>query len=259
MRVIRPARLSPAERRRALLAAGGMLLTGVTAALLAATGVASGVATGIFAAVAAVALGVGVAWLLRVLRPNRARDLGRALVERLEPAFDDAYTLVVAPRLPLRDAARLDGILVGPGGRGLKRCFGLNTAVVTARNWEGHYRVRGKVWEFDAGRRGWIRCRTNPSYEAVALADGFARWMAARGFHDLPVRGVIAFPMRHSRLVLEEPADEIVTSDNAPWWANSIGRVRRLDPAVAGQVLETVLDASELEAVSGRRASAPAS
>lgn len=245
MRVIRPTALTPAEQRRATLLAAGMLVTGLAAAILAALGIGAGAVTGIFAAVAAVAVGVGTAWLVRARRPNRTRDLGHALVERLSPAFDDAYTLVVAPRLPLRDAARLDGILVGPGG----------IRVLSARNWEGHYRVRGKVWEFDAGRRGWIRCRTNPSYEAVALADGFARWLADRGFGDLPIRAVVAFPLRHSRLLLEEPADEILTSDNAPWWANSIGRVRRLDPAQAGQVLELVLDASEQEAGSGRRAS----
>lgn len=246
MRVIRPRALTPVERRRAIALATGMAATGAAAAVLAALGPGNGAATGIFAAVAAIALGVGAAWLLRALRPNRTRDLARALVERLEPAFDDSYTLVVAPRLPLRDVARLDGILIGPGG----------IRVVTARNWEGQYRVRGKVWEFDAGRRGWIRCRTNPSYEAVALSDGFGRWLTERGFHDLPIRPAVCFPMRRSRLVLEEPADEIVTSDNAPWWANSIGRVRRLDPATAGEVLQAVLDASELEAGSARRARA---
>jgi hypothetical protein len=245
MQVIRPTALTPSERRRARLLAGGMLATGLTAAALAAVGAGPAIGTGIFAAVAAVALGVGAAWLLRSARPNRSRDLGHALVERLSPAFDDSYTLVVAPRLPLRDASRLDGILVGPGG----------IRVVTARSWEGRYRVRGKVWEFDAGRRGWIRCRTNPSYEAVALADGFARWLADRGFGELPIRPVIAFPLRHSRLVLEEPADEILTSDNAPWWANSIGRVRRIDPAQAGQVLDAVLDASEADDGAERRAS----
>jgi hypothetical protein len=245
MRVIRPTSLTPAERRRAILLATGMLGTGLAAALLAAVGVGSGIATGVFAAVGAVALGVGAAWLLRALRPNRTRDLGRALVDRLGPAFDDSYALVVAPRLPLRDAARLDGILVGPGG----------IRVISCRDWEGRYRVRGKVWEFDAGRRGWIRCRTNPSYEAVALADGFARWLADRGFGDLPIRAVVAFPLRHSRLVLEEPADEVLTSDNAPWWANSIGRVQRLDTARARQVLDLVLDASEQETGSRRPAS----
>ena len=246
MRVIRPTALSPAERRRSLLLAGCMLATGIAAALLAALGIGPTIATGAFATVAAVACGVGAAWLIRALRPNRTRDLGRALVERLSPALDDSYTLVVAPRLPLRDAARLDGVIVGPGG----------IRVVSARSWEGRYRVRGKVWEFDAGRRGWIRCRTNPSYEAVALADGFARWLTNRGFGELPIRAVVAFPLSHSKLVLEEPADEILTSDNAPWWANSIGRVRRLDPAQAGQVLEVVLDASEEEARTGRRPSA---
>jgi hypothetical protein len=243
MRVIRPRALTPSERRRTIALASGMVATGILAAILAALGAGSGAATGIFAAVAAVALGVGTAWLLRALRPNRTRDLGRALVERLEPAFDDSYTLVVAPRLPLRDVARLDGILIGPGG----------IRVVTCRDWEGQYRIRGKVWEFDAGRRGWIRCRTNPSYEAIALAEGFVRWLLDRGFHDLPVRPAICFPLRRSRLVLEEPADEIVTSDNAPWWANSIGRVRRLDPAIAAQVLQAVLDGSELEADPERR------
>ena len=236
MRVIRPSALGVAERRRAIGLAVAMLVTGGAASVLAALGAGGG--TVVFAAVGAVGLGIGSAWLVRVLRPNRTRQLGGALVDRLAEALDDSYTLVVAPRLPIRDSLRLDGVLLGPGG----------VRVLTIRGWEGRYRVRGKVWEFDAGRRGWIRCRTNPSFEAVALAEGVARWAADRGFHDLPLRATIAFPLRRSRLVLEEPADEILTSDNAPWWANSIGRVRRLDPALGGQLLETILDASEIEA-----------
>lgn len=251
MRVIRPSALGPAERRRAIGLALAMLATGIASTLLAVLGAggSSGIAA-VFAAVGAVGLGVGAAWLVRVLRPNRTRELARALVDRLSAAFDDSYTLVVAPRLPVRDALRLDGILIGPGG----------VRVLTARNWDGRYRVRGKVWEFDAGRRGWIRCRTNPSFDVVALAEGVAHWAADRGFRDLPLRGAIAFPLRRSKLVLEEPADEIVTHDNAPWWANSIGRVKRLDAAVGGQLLEAILDAAEQEPASGRRAPAtPAS
>jgi len=36
-----------------------------------------------------------------------------------------------------------------------------------------------------------------------------------------------------------------VTADNAPWWANSIGRVRRMTPGDAARVVEAVLDAAE--------------
>jgi hypothetical protein len=249
MRVIRPAALGVAERRRTIGLAISMLVVGAAAAGLTAIGAGGPTAvSAVFAAVAAIGLGVGAAWLLRVLRPSRTRELSNAIVERLAPAFDDSYTLVVAPRLPIRDTHRLDGVLIGPGG----------VRVLTARGWEGRYRVRGKVWEFDAGRRrGWIRCRTNPSFEAVAIADGVARWAADRGFHDLPVRATIAFPLRRSRLVLEEPADEILTSDNAPWWANSIGRVRRLDPAVGAQLLASILDAAEVEIAGHRRQAAP--
>jgi hypothetical protein len=106
--------------------------------------------------------------------------------------------------------------------------------------------VRGRVWEFDArGRRGWIRCRTNPSFDAISLSEGVARWARDAGLPDLPIRPAVVFPRRHSQVVLEEPEDEIVTSDNAPWWANSIGRVRRLEPARATHVIEALLDAAE--------------
>ena len=85
----------------------------------------------------------------------------------LSAIFDDAYALVVAPRLAIRDAARLDGILVGPAGM----------RVITVRDWVGHYRVRGRAWEFDTRwTQGWIPCRTNPSWDANALCDGVARW-----------------------------------------------------------------------------------
>ena len=236
MRVIRPSAFDPAGRRRALLLALSMLAAGVLAGQLVMLGTETPAAGGIMAGAAAIGLGVGSAWMVRVLRPNRSRDLGTALADLLSPAFDDTYTLLVAPRLPIRDTARLDGILVGPAG----------VRVITARDWEGRYRVRGRSWEFDAhGRRGWIRCRTNPSFDATTLAEGFTRWAAGRDLGELPLRPAIAFPLSHSRIVLEEPTDEIVTSDNAPWWANTIGRVRRLDQADASRVIEAVLDGAE--------------
>jgi hypothetical protein len=224
MRVIRPEALTTTGRRRPLLME------------LAAVGATSAPAAAVMGGAAAIGLGVGSAWLMRVIRPDRTRRIADALVSLLGATFDDSYTLVVAPRLPVRDAMRLDGILVGPGG----------IRILTARDWEGRYRVRGRVWEFDArGRRGWIRCRTNPSFDATALADGVTRWAKQAGLPDLPLRPVVAFPYGHSRIVLEEPVDEVLTSENAPWWANTIGRVRRIDAPTAARVLEAVLDAAD--------------
>ena len=236
MRVIRPRALSSTARRRPLLLAASMLVTGALAmelTLLASTST-TGAALG--AASAAVALGIGAAWLVRILRPNRSRQLTGALASLLGETFDDSYALVVAPRLAIRDAARLDGILVGPAG----------VRVITVRDWVGRYRVHGRVWEFDThGRKGWIRCRTNPSWDANSLCDGVARWAHDIGLPDLPIRPAVVFPRSHSQIVLEEPEDEIVTADNAPWWANSIGRVRRMDAAGAARLVEAVLDAAE--------------
>jgi hypothetical protein len=236
MRLIRPASHLPGSRRRPLLLAGSMVAAGVLAIEVALLGATTETAAAILAATAAICLGVGAAWLVRALRPDRGRRIADAIAMLLDPAFDDSYTLVLAPRLPIRDAVRLDGVLIGPGG----------VRVLTARDWEGRYRVRQRIWEFDArGRRGWIRCRTNPSFDAIALVEGLVRWMRANGLPDVPVKPAIAFPLRHSRIVLEEPMDEVVTADNAPWWANTIGRVRRLDPATGARLLEGILDAAE--------------
>jgi hypothetical protein len=247
VRVIRPAALYPGERRRQLLVAVTMLAAGFVAGQLALRSSTAPV-SGAMAGAAAIGLGVGAAWLLRVFRPTRARRLVERLIRDLASTFDDTYTLVVAPRLPVRDADRLDAILIGPGG----------VRVLTIRDWEGRYRVRGRVWEFDArGRRGWIPCRTNPSFDAIALSNGVARWAAEHDLGELPVRPVIAFPDPVARVVLEEPEDEILTADNAPWWANSIGRVRRLDPADGARLLEAVLDAAEGGAGAGDRRRVP--
>ena len=236
MRVIRPEALTVTGRRRPLLLALSMLAVGVLALELVALGPTTATGAAVMGGAAAIGLGVGSAWLLRVVRPDRSRSMTGALVSLLSSTFDDSYTLVVAPRLPVRDAARLDGILVGPGG----------VRVLTARDWEGRYRVRGKVWEFDArGRRGWVRCRTNPSFDATALTEGVARWAQEAGMPEISLRPAIVFPRRHSRIVLEEPVDEVVTAENAPWWANTIGRVRRIDAAAAARVLEAVLDAAD--------------
>jgi hypothetical protein len=236
MRVIRPSALTATARRRPLILAASMLAVGLIAVelTLGASTTPTGAAIG--AVAAALALGIGTAWFIRILRPNRSRDLPGAMADLLATTFDDSYVLVVAPRLPVRDAARLDGILVGPAG----------VRVITARDWVGHYRVRGRSWEFDArGRKGWIKCRTNPSWDAQKLADGVARWAQEAGLPALPLRPAVAFPRAHSQVVLEEPEDEIVTAANAPWWANSIGRVRRLDAADGARLVEAILDASE--------------
>lgn len=235
MRVIRPARLYAGQRRRLIALAAGMILAGLAAGQLALMAP-SAPLSGAMAGAAAIGLGVGAAWLVRAVRPSHARRLADRMASQLSAAFDDSYVLVLGPRLPIRDAARLDGVLIGPAG----------VRVVTMRDWEGRYRVRGRVWEFDArGKRGWIRCRTNPSFDAIALAHGVARWASEAELGELPVRGVVAFPGPAARIVLEEPDDEVLTSDNAPWWANSIGRVRRLDPADGARLLEAVLDESE--------------
>jgi hypothetical protein len=243
MRVIRPRSLSAAERRRSLALAAAMLATGLLAGAMTLLGVTGAIVTGVLAAVAALGIGVGGAWLARVMRPNRSREIGTRLGDLLATAFDDTYTLLLAPRLPIRDTERLDGILIGPGG----------VRVITARDWHGRYRVRGRTWEFEAERRrGWIRCRTNPSFDAGGLASGFVRWAADRGFTDLPLQPALAFPLPHSRIVLEEPEIEVVTSDNAPWWANRIGRVRRLDEAVGLRLATAIIDEAELQAMRTR-------
>lgn len=243
MRVIRPRSLSAAERRRSLALAVTMLATGLLAGAITLVGAGGPILTGLLAAVAALGIGVGGAWLARVLRPNRSRAIAARLGDLLATAFDDSYTLLLAPRLPMRDTERLDGVLIGPGG----------VRIITARDWHGRYRVRGRAWEFDAGgRRGWIRCRTNPSSDAGGLTSGFVRWAADHGFKDLPLQPALAFPLPQSRVLLEEPDIEVVTGDNAPWWANSIGRVRRLDEATGLRLAAAIIDDAELHAARTR-------
>jgi hypothetical protein len=236
MRVIRPRALLSEGRRRSVLLATSMLAVGLLAIELAVVGVGSAAGAALMGVTAAIGLGVGAAWLLRAVRPDRSRAMAESLTSLLTGVFDDSYTLVVAPLLPVRDVARLDGILVGPGG----------VRVLTARDWEGRYRVRGRSWEFDArGRRGWIKCRTNPTFDSIALADGVVRWAREAGLPDVAIQPAVAFPRSHSRVVLEEPDGEVITTENAPWWANTIGRVRRIDPAASARILEAVLDAAE--------------
>ena len=165
------------------------------------------------------------------------------------PAFDDSYTLVLAPRLP-GVPADLAALLVGPAG----------VRALIARRWRGRYRVRGRGWELDTrSRAGWIPTLTNPSFDADAVADAVTRW--SRTAHRRPERRHHArrSPSRGPTrsVVLEEPVGEIVTTDNAPWWAQSIGRVQRLDAHRAARFIEAVLSASEAEATAAARSAAP--
>jgi hypothetical protein len=192
-------------------------------------------AVGVLGTAAALSLGVGLGWLMRAVGEGR-QPLGEDLVRVLEPAFDDSYVLILSPRLP---GVPLDlaALLVGPPG----------VRAVVVRRWRGRYRVRGRGWEYDTkSHRGWIPCRTNPSFDADAVADAVATWArTAADEPGLPVAGAIAFPRGYSELVLEEPDSEIVTADNAPWWAQRIGKVQRLDAQRAARFVQAVLDASE--------------
>ena len=199
---------------------------------------------------AALGLGVGTAMTWRALgrvRRRRGRisdDLGRLLA----PTLDDSYTLVLAPRLPgVPDD--LAGLLVGPAG----------VKAFIARRWRGRYRVRGRGWEYDTrSRAGWIPTITNPSFDADAVAIAVARWTkTALDDQTFSVSPAVAFPRSYSTVVLEEPAGEVVTTDNAPWWAQSIGRVQRLDPSRAALFVEAVLEASEHDERGTARAASP--
>lgn len=107
-------------------------------------------------------------------------------------------------------------------------------------------------------RASWIPTLTNPSFDADAVADAVLRWSrSAVADPTIGITPAIAFPRPHSTVVLEEPIGEIVTTDNAPWWAHSIGRVQRLDARRAARFVEAVLSASEAEASAAARSAAP--
>ena len=235
MRLIRPA-VQRHERRWAVALSLGMLLVGFAAVLL--MGLLPGERMSAVAALgvsAALGLGVGLAWLIRALSQVR-RPAGDDLTRLLGGAFDDSYVLIVSPRLPgvPNDLAAL---LVGPPG----------VRAIVARRWRGRYRVRGRGWEYDTrSSSGWIPCRTNPTFEAAAVADAFSRW--AQGATDDPAihaTPAVAFPQSSSVIVLEEPDGEIVTTDNAPWYAQRIGRVQRMDAARVGRFVQAVLDGTD--------------
>ena len=236
MRLIRPAEPTN-ERRWALALSLGMVLVGglavVLMGLLPEDRVTGVVALGI---AAALAIGIGLAWLIRALAAGRTREPGEDLANILSIAFDDSYVLVLSPRLP-GVPADLAALLIGPAG----------VRALVARRWRGRYRVRGRGWEYDTkSRSGWIPCRTNPSFDADAVADAVRAWSrTAVDDPGVPVVPAVAFPRPWSVIVMEDPDSEILTADNAPWWAQSIGRVQRLDPTRVGRVVQAVLDAGE--------------
>lgn len=235
MRLIRPA-VQRGGRRWAVAFSLGMLLVGFAAVLL--MSLLPGDRRSAVAALGisgALGLGVGLAWLIRAMSEVR-RPTGHDLAKLMGGAFDDAYVLVLSPRLP-GVSDDLAALLVGPPG----------VRAVVARRWHGRYRVRGRGWEYDThSSSGWIPCRTNPTFEAIAVADSVSRW--AHGATDDPtihVTPLVAFPQAGSTIVLEEPDGEIVTTDNAPWYAQRIGRVQRMDAARVRRFVQAVLDETD--------------
>lgn len=236
MRLIRPAGTS-GEHRWAVALSLGMLLVGMLATLLMAMlpeDHVSGVA--MLGIAAALGLGVGLAWLIRAISTVRRRPVGDDLARLLGPAFDDSYVLILSPLLPgVTD--ELSALLVGPAG----------VRALTARHWRGRYRVRGRSWEYDTrSAEGWVPCRTNPSFDADSVAHAVAAW--ARTALDepaLPIVPAVVFPRPWSVIVLEEPDGEIVTSDNAPWWAQRIGRLQRMDAPRVAHFVQSVIEAAD--------------
>jgi hypothetical protein len=250
MRLIHPA-LAKGFRDNALAVALAMLLVGCTALVLMSLLPTTRVAPiALLTLSAALALGVGSAMTWRAVRHLRLKkeQIGDDLARLLAPAFDDSYTLILAPRLP-GVPQELSGLLVGPAG----------VRVLLSRRWRGRYRVRGRTWEYDTRSRAkWIPTITNPFFEAETVADAVGRW-ARETLEDatIAMTPVVAFPRRHTTVVLEEPDGEVVTTDNAPWFAQRIGRVQRLDPRRAARFVEAVLTASEAEARGSVRAASP--
>jgi hypothetical protein len=229
----------PSTRRGPLLLAGLMLAVGAAAAVLAIVAPSRrDEATAVLAVVSGLGLGVGAGMLAQTLRVRRDEG-GEDLVRLLSPALDDAYLLLLRPRLR-GVPADLEALLVGPPG----------VRAIVARRWQGRYRVRGHGWEYDAhGRRGWIRCITNPSFEAGAARNAVVGWVHAElGESNVPIEATIAFPSRLSHVVLEEPDVEVVTAENAPWWANRIGRVQRMDAARVVAFADAVVTESRRQA-----------
>jgi hypothetical protein len=237
MRVIRPAAVARRTRVAPQLSiAAAMVTVGIAAAvLLIVAAPVSPIPVALLGLAAALGLGVGAAWTVRALRPDPVRRLLLDVERLLRDAFDDSYTLIIGPRLPLT-RSDVAGILVGPPG----------VRVLVARDWDGRYRVRGRSWEFDTRtRRGWIPCRTNPSFDAAGQADNVAGWARETGLNVSSLHGAVIFPHRRSRVVLEEPDDEIVTSENVPWWANRIGRVQRMDGTATSRFVSAVINAAD--------------
>ncbi|MGH2358783.1 MAG: hypothetical protein ACRDGJ_12395, partial [Candidatus Limnocylindria bacterium] len=77
------------------------------------------------------------------------------------------------------------------------------------------------------------------------------------GLGQVPIAPAVVFPRSFSRVVLEEPAEEVVSTDNVPWWANRIGRVQRVDGVQAARFLDAVLSAGE-QLAAGRVSAASA-
>jgi hypothetical protein len=243
MRLIRPApatESAPLWRRPAGVAIGFVVvgLLAVLVVVLAPRGADRSVA-GLAAAAGGLAIGVGLAIGWRGYRGRGPSPADDDLARLLGPLFDDSYVLVASPQLPIR-APDLAALLVGPPG----------VRVILARAWDGHYRLAGKRWEYDTrSRRGWIACRTNPTWEASRVREAVVRWARDAGLDaNLPIEPAVVFPRRESHVALEEPAIEVVTQDNAPWWAGRIGRTQRLDAARVDRFVRAVVDAGRTPA-----------
>jgi len=242
MRLIHPARPRRFSGRAAM--AMMMLIVGSAALALMMLGRAGHIApTALLALSAALGLGVGSTMGVRAFLDGRRRteEQGHDLARLLAPVFDHQYLLILSPRLPgVPDD--LAALLVGPPG----------VRAVVARRWHGRYRVHGRGWEFDTGSRaGWMPCLTNPSFDADAATAAVARWAREAGVEPaLPIAPLVIFPRGYSKIVLEEPEGEVVTIDNAPWWAQRIGRVQRMDAPRLARFVDAVLLAAERPAES---------
>jgi hypothetical protein len=137
----------------------------------------------------------------RMLKHRRGREAEDQVVLTAAQVLDGEWALFRNLALP-GGGGDLDIILVGPAG----------VWVLEVKNYTAPHRVRGDIWEYQAGR-GWRRERKSPSSQARKNAAALANFLKADGLTQW-ITAAVVWANPNAGLSIENPGVAVWVMDH---------------------------------------------
>lgn len=165
--------------------------------------------------------------LEKQIRLYRKGEQGEtSVVEVMQQTLDGNWHLFRNLKLPGRDKADIDLILVGPSG----------VIAIEVKYWSGVYRNTGDTWQRKTGA-GWQTARKSPSEQARRNAGALASFLKADGISQW-VEPVVIWSNPESPLTVDNPGVAVWTLEHISAALADLPRQRPIDEQVLSRIID---------------------